>query len=112
MGDHFYGKVRSRVAATASTATSGGVSATIAAPTDTARHYAVTGIQTSSDAACLVTIESPASTVLWRKRYAAAHAASETFLPGVINAAVGAAVLVKTSASTSNTEGNIQAFLV
>jgi hypothetical protein len=111
MGDHFFGKVRGRVAAT-SVSTSGGVSVTIAAPSDTARHYAVTGIQTSSDAACLVTIESPASTVLWRKRYAAAHAASESFPPGVINGAVGAAVIVKTSASTSNTEGNIQALTV
>jgi len=112
MGDHFFGKVRGRVAATATTATSGGVSATIAAPSDTARHYVVTGIQTSSDAACLVTIESPASTVLWQKRYSAAHAASEAFPPGVISAAVGQAVLVKTSASTSNTEANIQAFTV
>ena len=111
MGDHFYGKVRSRTSATAATATTGGVSATITAPT-TPRHYSVSGIQTSSDAACLVTIESPASTVLWRKRYAAAHAASEEFELGTIVGAAGAAVLVKTSASTSNTEANIQALLV
>jgi len=111
MGDHFYGKVRGRVAAS-SVSGSGGVIVTIAAPTDTQRHYSVSGIQTSSDAACIVTIESPASTVLWRKRYAAAHAVSETFPPGFINGATNAAILVKTSASTTNTEANIQAFLV
>lgn len=110
MGDPYYGKVRSRASST-SVGTSGGVSATIAAATSP-RHYSVTGIQTSSDAACLVTIESPASTVLWRKRYAAAHAASESFPAGAIVGAAGQAVLVKTSASTSNTEANIQALLV
>lgn len=110
MGDHFYGKVRSRTAAT-SVSGAGGVTVTIAAPT-APRHYVVSGIQTSSDAACVVTIESPASTVLWWKRYAAAHAASEVFELGTIVGAAGAAVLVKTSASTTNTEGNIQALLV
>lgn len=111
MGDHFYGKVRGRVAAS-SVSGSGGVTTTIAAPADTKRHYSVSGIQTSADVACLVTIESPASTTIWSKRYAAAHAASEKFELGMVNGAVGQAILVKTSAGTTNSEASIQAFLV
>lgn len=112
MGDAYFGKVRSRTAATAVDTNGGGVTATISAPSDTARHYVVTGIQVSSDVTALVTIESPASTVLWSKRFSAAFTASEAFPPGVINGAAGQAVLVKISAGTTNSEANIQALLV
>ena len=112
MGDHFFGKARSRASATAADTNGGGVTATIAAPSDTARHYVCTGIQASGDAAALVTIESPAATVLWRKRYSAAFTASEAFPPGVISGAQGAAILVKVDAGTTNSEANIQAFVV
>lgn len=111
MGDHFYGKVRGRVSAT-SVSTSGGVILTQAAPSDTVRNYCVAGIQTSSDAACIVTIESPLSTVIWRKRFAAAHNVSERFETGTLNGAVNAALVVRVSASTSNCEANLQALIV
>ncbi len=113
MGDSYFGKVRARASST-STGTNAATSATIAAPaTDTAaRRWFVTGIQVSGDTACIVTIESPASTILWRKRATAAFAFSEAFPPGTIMGAVGAAVLVKISASTSNCEANLQAMLV
>ena len=67
------------------------------------------GIQVSGDAACVVTIESPAATVLYRKRFAAAFNLTERFSPGDIKGAAGGALLVKVSASTSNCEANIQA---
>lgn len=90
--------------------TNAGVTVTQSAPSATGDRYFVTGIQCSGDAACIVTIESPASTVLWRKRFAAAFNVSERFEPGVMPAAPGQAVLVKVSASTSNSEANIQGF--
>ncbi len=111
MGDSYFGKVRNR-ASSSSVGTNAAFSATIAAPTDTARRYFVTGIQVSGDVAALITIESPASTVIWRKRAGAAYSFSESFPPGTIMGAVGAAVLVKISASTANSEANIQAMLV
>jgi hypothetical protein len=67
------------------------------------------GIQVSGDTACIVTIESPAATILYRKRFAAAFVLSEAFSPGAIKGAAGQALLVKISASTSNCEANIQA---
>lgn len=112
MGDHYFGKVRARAAATAADTNGGGVTATIAAAADTARHYVCTGIQCSGDAAALVTIESPASTVLWRKRFSAAFTMSEAFPLGVINGPQGAAMLVVVSAGTTNSEANIQAVVV
>lgn len=69
-----------------------------------------TGIQGSGDAAALVTIEAPASTILWRKRFTAAFTFSESFPLGVIRGALNEAILVKISASTSNCEANIQGF--
>lgn len=111
MGDHFFGKVRARFSATG-VGTNAGVTVTQAAPSDTRRHYTCTGIQVSGDAAALVTIESPASTVLWRKRFAAAFNVSESFQIGTICGAQGAAILVKISASTANCEANIQGALV
>lgn len=111
MGDHFWGKVRSRFSATG-VGTNAGVTVTQAAPTDTARHYTCLGIQCSGDAAALVTVESPASTVLYRKRFAAAFNMSESFAVGTVVGAQGAAMLVKISASTSNCEAQIQGALV
>lgn len=87
-----------------------GVTVTQAAPSQANDFYGVTGIQCSGDAAAVVTIESPAATILYRKRFAAAFNMSETFVPGSLNGAAGAAVLVKVSASTANSEANIQGF--
>ena len=85
-----------------------GVSATKAAPPEATDVHFVTGIQCSGDAAALVTIESPAATILYRKRFTAAFVMSEEFAPGVMAGAPGAAILVKVSASTANSEANIQ----
>jgi hypothetical protein len=85
--------------------TNSGVTVTQAA--SGSRTYAVTGIQCSGDAAALVTIESPASTVLYRKRFAAAFNMNERFDVPVVGTQ-GAAILVKISASTSNCEANFQ----
>lgn len=76
----------------------------------TGRTQTCSGIQCSGDAACIVTIESPSATVLWRKRFAAAFTMSEAFPIGEIVGAADAAMLVKVSASTSNSEANIQGF--
>lgn len=111
MGDHFWGKVRSRFSATG-VGTNSGVTVTKAAPTDTARHYTCLGIQCSGDAAAVVTIESPASTVLYTKRFAAAFNFSERFDIGCKVGAQGAAMLVKISASTSNCEATIDGALI
>jgi hypothetical protein len=56
-----------------------------------------------------VTIESPASTILWRKRFAAAFTHSEGFATPIVGAD-GQNILVKVSASTSNSEANIQGY--
>lgn len=69
----------------------------------------VTGIQCSGDAAALVTVESPASTVLWRKRFAAAFNFSEQF-PATLAGAAKQNILVKISASTTNCEANLQGY--
>jgi hypothetical protein len=69
----------------------------------------VTGIQVSGDAAALVTIESPPGTVLWRKRFTAAYAVTESF-PATLVGAAGKNVQVKISASTSNCEANMQGY--
>lgn len=94
--------------ATNAVAASGGVAASAAAPT--VGQSMVTGIQYSSDAACLVTIESPIGTVIWRKRHAAAVANSENFGNSPLPAVAKATVQVKVSASTSNAEANIQGY--
>lgn len=90
------------------TGTNAGVTVTQAAGSHTADIYAVTGIQCSGDAAALVTVESPSSTVLYRKRFAAAFNMTENFGNSPLLGAAGQAVLVKVSASTSNSEANIQ----
>ena len=70
-----------------------------------------TGIQCSGDLAALVTIESPASTVLWRKRITGVGwQFSENFQVGPIAGAAGSDILVKISASTSNCEANMEGY--
>lgn len=110
-GDPYFDRVNKRPSAT-NTGTTTGVSATVAAPVASTRALACSGVQCSGDAAALVTIESPAATVLWQKRFSAAFAMSETFAPGSILGATGAEILVKVSASTSHSEANIQAYEV
>ena len=88
--------------------TNAGVTVTQAAPTEVTDRYCVLGIQCSGDAAALVTVESPASTILYRKRFAAAFTLSERWAQEELQAAEGQAVLVKISASTSNCEASIQ----
>lgn len=109
-GDSYFTKVKTRPSNTG-VGTNSGVTVTLnAVATDV---YYCTGIQCSGDAACIVTIESPASTILWRKRFAAAFTLSETFPPGAIQSALkNQAMLVKVSASTSNSEANIQAHTI
>lgn len=73
--------------------------------------HRVAAIQCSGDAAAVVTVESPAATVLYTKRFAAAFNMSEQF-PVPIAGSDGGAVLVKISASTANCEANIQGYTV
>lgn len=105
MGDYLYTKDAGRFNASA-VGTNAGVTATISAVSGQRLHC--TGIQCSGDAAALVTIESPSGTVLWRKRFAAAFSVSEAFPLGAVVGAVGQALIVKVSASTTNSEANIQ----
>jgi hypothetical protein len=69
-------------------------------------------IQCSGDATAVVTVEIPASTVLYRKRFTAAFNVSETFAPGTIQGPDNAAMLVKISASSSNCEANLDGYTV
>ena len=110
MGDYFLGKIKSRWSADG-VGTSAGVTVAQAAP-GAGKHLTCTGIQCSGDAAALVTIESPAATVLYSKRFAAAFTMSEQFAPGVISGPDNALLQVKISASTSNCEANIQGYTV
>lgn len=105
MGDAFFEYDAGRYLTTAA-GTNAGVSATIAAVTG--KKLDCLGIQCSGDLAALVTIESPASTVLWQKRFAAAFTLSERFDPGTVVGGSGSALLVKISASTSHCEANIE----
>lgn len=74
-----------------------------------ATNCEVTGIQCSGDAAAVVTIESPAGTKIYQKRFAAAFNMSEGFATPKKGAA-SQNVLVKISASTSNCEANIDGY--
>lgn len=109
MGDYYFNKIGSRTTVTA-VGTNAGASATLAATSGD--KWTCVGIQCSGDAAALITIESPASTVLWQKRFAAAFTVSETFPLGFIVGSAGGAMLVKISASTSHCEANIQGALI
>lgn len=87
--------------------TTTGVTVTQAAPADLTDKYVVYAIQCSGDAAAVVTVESPAATILYRKRFAAAFVLGEVFSAGLFGAE-GQAILVKISASTANCEANFQ----
>ena len=65
-------------------------------------HLAVSG-----DAAAVVTLESPASTVLWRMRFAAAFSFAVNLPDETFLGAEGAALLLKISASTANCEATL-----
>lgn len=73
--------------------------------------HKVSAIQCSSDTAAAVTVESPAGTVLYTKRFAGAFTLSETF-PIPLSGADGALVQVKISLSTTNCEANMQGYTV
>lgn len=88
--------------------TNSGVTVSVASLANATR--VVTAISGSGDAAALVTIESPAATVIWRKRFTAAFTFSESFPPGAVSASPASAVQVKISASTSNCEANISGY--
>lgn len=88
--------------------TNAGVTVTHTRTTGASKCF-VAGASGSGDAACIVTIESPASTVIWRKRFAAAFTFSESFtIP--LGGASSQDVLVKISASTANCEANISGY--
>ena len=70
------------------------------------------GIQCSGDAAATIEIQSPAGTLLWRKRFAGAYAFSETFSVGAIRGAGGQNLICVISASTANCEVAMQAALL
>ena len=89
--------------------TNAGVSVDHAAETD--KRHLVTGIQCSGDAAAVVTVESPAGTILYRKRFAGAFTMNEQF-PVPLKGARGEIVRVKVSASTANCEANLQGYTV
>lgn len=89
--------------------TTTGVTVTQSAPT-AGRKHVVTTISGSGDAAATVTIESPATTIVWRKKFGAAFTFSEVFPPHAIEGVKDQAVLVKISASTASCEANISGF--
>ncbi len=105
-GDPLFANSVSRWEEDAADTDGGGVTATHAA--EATLIHTCTGIQCSGDAAALVTIEAPANTILWRKRFAAAFSMSEAFPLGVIRGGVNEAILVKISAATTNAEANMQ----
>jgi hypothetical protein len=71
------------------------------------KGHTCSALQASGDSAGLLTVESPAGTVIWRKRFSAAFATSEVFDPPLVGAS-GQVLNVKLSASTSNAELNAQ----
>lgn len=109
MSDYYFDKAYGRDAASNAVTGGGAVSATMSIGSDSDALFSPVGIQCSGDAGALVTIESPAGTVKWRKRFAAAFSFSEGFLLGAIKGTKGQDMLVKVSGSTTNAEANIQA---
>lgn len=91
--------------------TNGGATLTFAA-CSAGFHYTPTNIQVSGDAAAVVTVESGAGTVVMKYRRAAAFADLLKFEPNVLQGADGNTLVVKVSASTSNSEVNAQGFVV
>lgn len=91
------------------TGTNAGVTLTKTATTGKQHH--LSHVSGSGDAAALVTIESPAGTVVWRKRFTAAFNFSENFTEG-FPASHGTDVVLKISASTANCEANMLGFTI
>jgi hypothetical protein len=108
MGPALESQIEERWSVTAADTDGGGVTASKAASGGAGDVHAVTGVQCSGDAAALVTIESPASTVIWRKRFAAAFVMSEEFNESPLLGAPGQLVRVVVSAGTANSEANMQ----
>lgn len=107
--DRYYDKIISRWEED-DVGTNAGVTVTKAAVAN--RKHAAVHISGSGDAAALVTLESPASTILWRKRFAGAFTFSETLPLGCFEGVDNSAMLVKISASTANCEANIAGFTI
>jgi hypothetical protein len=99
-------RVKVRWPATGADTDGGGITVTRSDPGDGALY--ATGVQCSGDAAALVTIESPAGSVLWRKRFTGVFNMAETFAPGTLGGLDSEAMLVKISASTTNSEANLE----
>ena len=57
--------------------------------------HIISGIQVSGDAAAVVTVESPAGTVLWQKRYAAAFVDNVVFSERTVRGTASAPILTK-----------------
>lgn len=75
----------------------------------TLRHC-VEHISGSGDVATLVTLEAPSGTVLWRKRFTGAFTFSESFPPGLYVGGKNEALVLRFSASTANSEGNMAGY--
>lgn len=73
------------------------------------KKHTVTHISGSSDAAGVVTLESPLGTVLWQKRFGAAFTFSETLPPGEYECPVNTDAVLKVSAGT-NKELNLAGY--
>lgn len=105
-GDPLLGWIIERMSATA-VGTAGGVTATLAARPGLI--ICPTAIQVSGDAACLVSIQSPSGTTIWRMRFTGAFTWTQPFAPATLRGDLSAAVLLVISASGANCEANIQA---
>lgn len=108
MGDPYFGKVRKRW----SEDTQGTTSATATRAAETGYKHVITGISGSSDAASIVTVESPSGTAIWRGRVAAGGAYTMSFAPGTLVGDSDALVRVVTGTGTSACEANISGFTV
>ena len=93
-------------------ADTGGGGVTVTHTAVASQAHTVTSIQASGDTSAIVTVESPAATVLWQKRYGGAFTMSEVFPPGTVVGPVSQDILIKVSAAPSNAEANFQGFSV
>ena len=112
MGPALESQIEERWSVTAADTDGGGVTASKSASGGSGDRHYVEGIQCSGDAAAVVTIESPAATILYRKRFAAAFNMSENFADAPLIGAAGAAVQVVVSAGTTNSEANMQGYRI
>ncbi len=108
MSDPYRGRAGDAFMST-SVGTSAGVTTTQSGTAD--GTITVEHISGSGDAAAVLTIESPANTVIWNQRFNAAFTFFYNFPPGCVRGGYGQGVLVKLSASTSNCEANIGGYI-